>query len=45
MRQRPDAEDLGERLPEIGERRARAEVDAGRARAAPVTSSGTYSRE
>ena len=29
MRQRPDAEDLGQRLPEIGERRARAEVDAG----------------
>ena len=28
VRQRPDAEDLGERLPEVGERRARAQVDA-----------------
>ena len=44
MRQRADAEELGQRLPEIRERAARAEIDARRARAAPVTSSGTYSR-
>ena len=40
-----DAEHLGQRLPEVGEGRARAEVDARRARARPATSSGTYSRE
>ena len=40
-----DAEHLGQRLAEIRERRARAEIDAARARGAPVTSSGTYSRE
>ena len=35
--QRADAEELGERLPEIGERRARAEIDVRRGRAAPAT--------
>ena len=41
---RPTSEELGQRLTEVGERRARAEIDAGRTRR-PATSSGTYSRE
>ena len=44
VRERADAEQLGERLAEIGERRARPEVDAGAHARRRSTSSGTYSR-